>query len=75
MFLCDLINRLEGKSEIIVGIQRNPRNSTAALANIGKALEYLKGRPKMPATYLWEPKQILHENKNFIWGLLDAIRN
>ena len=63
VFLCDLINRLEGKSEIILGIQRNPKNTTTALANINKALEHLKGKPKMSAVHLWEPKKILHENK------------
>ena len=24
--------------------------------------------------YLWDPKKILHEDQNFIWGLLEDIR-
>ncbi len=51
--LCDLINRISGKSAIIKGVQRNPKNSTAVVGNINKALGYLRNFPKMKSKYLW----------------------
>jgi hypothetical protein len=56
VFLCDLINRVEGKNEIIKGIHRQPKNRTAALTNIKKALDYFKKFPKMNSRYLWDPE-------------------
>ena len=72
---CDLINRLEGKSEPIRGVERNPRNRTQALANINKALEYLRDMAKMSAKYLWSGKNIIEGEECVVWGLLEDIKN
>jgi hypothetical protein len=42
VFFFDLINRLNGKHEILKGVDRNPKNITSILANFNKALEYLR---------------------------------
>jgi hypothetical protein len=74
VFLCDLINRLEGRQEALKGVQRNPKNNTAALANVSKALEFLKSFPKMNSRYLWAGPKLIEGNENVIWGLIEDIR-
>lgn len=74
VMLCDLVNRLEGRSEIIKGIERNPKNKTQALANINKVLEYLRAFPKMNSRYLWSSKEIIEGDEYVIWGILDDIK-
>jgi hypothetical protein len=74
VFLCDLINRLEGRREALKGVQRNPKNNTAALANVNKALEFLKSFPKMNSRYLWAGPKLIEGNENVIWGLIEDIR-
>lgn len=74
VLLCDLINRLEGRREALKGVQRNPKNNTVALANVNKALEFLKAFPKMDSRYLWAGTNVVEGNENVIWGLLEDIR-
>lgn len=74
VMFCDLVNRLEGRTEIIKGIERNPKNRTQALANINKVLEYLRTFPKINSRYLWSAKEIIDGEEYVIWGLLDDIK-
>ena len=66
MLFCDLVNRIEGRNEIIKGIERNPKNKTQALANINKVLEHLRSLPKMNSRYLWSGKDIVEGDENII---------
>ena len=75
VLLCDLINRIEGRTEIIKGIERKPKNRTQALANVNKALEYLRGLSKISSKYLWSGKEIVEGDENVIWGLLEDIKS
>ena len=75
VLFCDLVNRLEGRTEVIKGIERNPKNRTQALANINKVLEYLRGMPKINSRYLWSGKEIVDGNEYVAWGLLEDIKN
>ena len=75
VLFCDLVNRLEGRSEVIKGIERNPKNRTQALANINKVLEHLRGLPKMNSRYLWSGKEIVDGNEYVAWGLLEDIKS
>lgn len=74
VLFCDVVNRVEGKSEVIRGVERNPRNRTQALANINKVLEYLRSLPKMNARYLWSGKSIIDCDELVVWGLLEDIK-
>lgn len=71
--LCDLINRLSGKSDTIHGIQRAPKNQAAALGNIKKALIHLQSFPKMKSRFLWSFQEVLDGEHDIIWGLLDDL--
>ena len=75
VIFCDIINRIEGKTITIKGVERNPRNRTQALANINKALEYLRTLSKMNARYLWSSKNIIEGDEFVIWGLLEDMRS
>jgi Calponin homology (CH) domain len=75
VLFCDLINRLEGKSEPVKGIERNPRNRTQALANMSKALDHLRNLPKMNSRYLWSGKNIIEGDEFIVWGLLDDVKS
>ena len=70
VLFCDLVNRLEGRSAPIKGLERNPKNKTQALANVNKMLTYMRKFPKMNSRYLWSSNDILQANENVIWGLL-----
>jgi hypothetical protein len=71
----DLVNRLEGKSEVVKGIERNPKNRTQALSNLNKTLEYLRSQEKMKSRYLWSGKEIVDGIEESICGLLSDIRS
>lgn len=53
VFFADLINRLNGKHPILKGIDRNPKNMTAIVANMNKVMEYFRSFPRFSARYLW----------------------
>lgn len=42
VFYSDLINRLNGKHDVLKGIDRNPKNVTAILTNFNKILDYFR---------------------------------
>lgn len=69
----DLINRLQGRDEVIKGIHRAPKNMTAISANFDKVLGYLKEFPRFSSRYLWAQSKAIEGNSDIIWGLLDDI--
>ena len=71
----DLVNRLEGKSEVIKGIERNPKNRTQALSNLTKTLEHLRSQEKMNSRFLWSAKEIVEGRQDSILGLLTDIKS
>ena len=75
MLLCDLINRCEGKNEIIKGIIRRTNTRSQIQVNINKVLEYLRTIEKFPSRNLWNNIEISKGNSLIIWQLLDDIYN
>lgn len=73
--LSDLINRLEGKMEVIHGISKNPKTASYCIANINKTLEYLRKLPKVSSKYLWSSAEIYEGVEEHIYGLLLDIKN
>jgi hypothetical protein len=72
--LCELINRLEGKCEVIKGAQKAPKTRSAVQVNINKALSYLRTVEKMNSKYLWSMTEILEGDEESIFGLLGSIQ-
>ena len=52
VLLCELINRLEGKTEVIKGMHKTPKNRSAVQVNVNKALNYLRNIEKLNSKYL-----------------------
>ena len=75
VLLCDLINRCEGKNEIIKGIIRRTNTRSQIQVNINKVLEYLRTLEKFPSRNLWNNIEISKGNSVIIWQLLDDIYN
>ena len=75
VLLCDLINRCEGKNEILKGIIRRTNTRSQIQVNINKALEYLRTIEKFPSRNLWNNIEISKGNSVVIWQLLDDIYN
>ena len=75
VLLCDLINRCEGKNEIIKGIIRRTNTRSQIQVNINKVLEYLRTLEKFPSRNLWNNIEISKGNNVIIWQLLDDIYN
>ena len=75
VLLCDLINRCEGKNEIIKGIIRRTNTRSQIQVNINKVLEYLRTIEKFPSRNLWSNIEISKGNSIIIWQLLDDIYN
>lgn len=74
VLFCDILNRLQGKSAVLRGFERTPKNRTHAHNNMNKVLEYLRSFPKVPSRYLWSCKELLEGSENVVWGLLEDIR-
>lgn len=74
MLICDVINRIEGRTEVIKGVERAPKNRTQALTNVNKTLEFLRTHPKMNSRYLWSAKNVLDGDEYVVWGLLEDIK-
>ena len=49
----DLLNRLNGREEVVKGLNRAPKKLTSINANFDKTLSYLKGFPRFSSRYLW----------------------
>ena len=75
VLLCDLINRCEGKNEIIKGIIRRTSSRSHIQVNINKAMEHLRTIEKFPSRHLWDNLEISKGNNLIIWELLDDIYN
>ena len=75
VLLCDLINRCEGKNEILKGIIRRTSTRSQIQVNINKALEYLRSKEKFPSRHLWDNLEISRGNSLIIWQLLEDIYN
>ena len=73
VLLCDLINRCEGKNEILKGIIRRTATRSQIQVNINKVLEYLRSLEKFPSRHLWDNIEISKGNSLIIWELLDDI--
>jgi hypothetical protein len=72
--LSDLINRLEGRAEVVHGVHQHPKNASYCLANINKTLEYLRKIPKVKSRFLWSANEIYEGSEDHIYGLLSDIR-
>lgn len=69
----DLVNKLSGRTPVLKGVQRNPKNITFISANFTKVLTYLRQFPKMNARYLWSDSLMMDGNSDVIWGFLDDV--
>ena len=75
VLLCDLINRCEGRNEILKGIIRKTSTKSQIQVNINKVMDYLRSLEKFPSRHLWNNQEILKGNSLVIWQLLDDIYN
>ena len=75
VLLCDLINRCEGKNEILKGIIRKTSTRSQIQVNINKVMDYLRTLEKFPSRHLWNNVEISKGNSLVIWQLLDDIYN
>ena len=73
--LSELLNRLEGRAEVIHGVHKHPKNSSYCIANISKSLEFLRKIPKVNSTYLWSAIDVHEGSEEHIYGLLSDIRH
>eukprot|EP00002_Diphylleia_rotans_P008885 TRINITY_DN18864_c0_g1_i1.p1 TRINITY_DN18864_c0_g1~~TRINITY_DN18864_c0_g1_i1.p1 ORF type:complete len:876 (-),score=150.04 TRINITY_DN18864_c0_g1_i1:305-2542(-) len=71
--LCKLIQILDRYCRI-TGIHEIPKTKAASLANINKALEALRHRPRMPLNNLFSSSEIVEGNASIILSLLEDIR-
>ena len=69
----DLINRLEGRNEVIKGINRNSKSKSQINTNYLKVLDYLKGFEKMNPRYLAAGDFLIAGVEEVFWGFLDDI--
>ena len=69
----DLINRLNGKNEILKGVFREPKQNSHFEINFRKFFEFLANLPKFNPRYLWISFSLILENDDVFWGLLDDV--
>ena len=75
VLFCDLINRCEGKNEIIKGIIRKTVNKSQIQVNLNKVLDYLRSREKFSSRHLWSGDEIAKGDKRTIWELLEDLNS
>ena len=75
VLFCDLINRCEGKNEIIKGIIRKTKTKSDIQVNINKVLDYLRSIERFSSRHLWNNSEIARGDKKVIWELLEDICN
>ena len=73
--LCELINRLEGRNEVIKGMHKAPKTKSAVQVNINKALNYLRGIEKLNSKYLWSANEVIQGDEETVFGLLQSIQD
>jgi len=61
-FLGKLINRLEGKEDLIKGLEQDHKNISRLRNNWTKVLEFLKKKSKFVYNLLFEIEEFLKEN-------------
>jgi len=75
LIFIDIINRLEGRNEVIRGISRNSKSKSQINSNYLKTLDYLKGFQKMNPRYLNAQEHLSEGHEEVFWGFLDDIWN
>ena len=75
LIFIDIINRLEGRNEVIRGISRNSKTKSQINSNYLKTLDYLKGFQKMNPRYLAAHEYLAEGHEEVFWGFLDDIWN
>lgn len=74
VLFADLISRVEGgRNFVLGGVARNPKSSTAILANLRICFRHLQNKEKINSRYLWAEKFVFEGNEDVIWGILDDI--
>lgn len=73
--LCELINRLEGKSEPIKGAQKNPKTKSSIQVNFSKAFTYLRNIEKFNSKYLWSPENMMEGDEEATYGMLASLKD
>jgi hypothetical protein len=73
VLLGDLVNRLHGRDEVIKGLNRNPKNSTAIVANFDKIFGYFREFPRFSSRYLWAQELVMQGHTDVTWGILDDV--
>jgi hypothetical protein len=71
--LSRLINRLNGREEVVKGVQFEPKRSSVVSANISKLLSFLRDQPKMKSRCLFAHQELIEGNPDVFWGLLEDI--
>lgn len=74
VLFCLILNRVNGKQELIKGVEKQPRNAAAIRSNINKALVILRKLPRFSGRYLWSGEEIRGGDEEVIWGLLGEIQ-
>jgi hypothetical protein len=72
--LCQLINRLNGRVEVLKGVHLEPKRGSAVSANVNKLLSYLRDQQKMNSRYLFANQEIIEAQEDVVWGLLEDIQ-
>ncbi|KAL4477777.1 hypothetical protein ABPG72_018951 [Tetrahymena utriculariae] len=74
IIFADIINLMEGKNQIIKGLERKPKKEAQITANYLKIFNYLKNFDKMNPRYLSQ-QFLIQQNENIFWGFLDDLWN
>ncbi|KAL4432084.1 hypothetical protein ABPG74_014338 [Tetrahymena malaccensis] len=72
IIFADIINLMEGKNQIIKGLERKPKKEAQITANYLKIFNYLKNFDKMNPRYLSQ-QFLIQQNENIFWGFLDDL--
>ena len=73
LLFVDIINKLEGKNEVIRGINRSSKSRSQVNSNYLKVLEYLRSFEKANPRYLQAQEYLIEGNEEVFWGFLDDI--
>ena len=66
----DIINRLNGRSPVLKGLDRKPKSITGILTNFNKILDFLRKLEKFNSRFLWSHQQLMDGNTDVVYGLL-----
>lgn len=65
-----MFNRLEGKHNVIKGVDRNPKNESKTRSNYQKVFDYLSQLEKMNPRYFHLIDNLIQGDEDVFWGLL-----